>query len=347
MIRMKSVGELLQDTRKNQKLSIKQVSAAIKIREGMIDALEKSDYSLFASDMHLKSFLKSYAKYLGINPEKIMAMYRRERQIESEDNPKGKKVNLNVNTKKQIFSLSRLFSVSSIITIIGLIVIVVIISFFVQFWLKINTPPNLEIISPDNNQIIETKSFIIEGRTDSNEVTVALDGNTANFYDVGRFRLNAEFDSPGYQRFLITATNRLDISTTITLELTYTPREEVTPSPTPSPEPTTTETPSPSVSPTPSPTELEGANVIRFANDSSVNTEFELRIDDQEGQFQSVILAPDESNEFQFNSTLEVQNFNNELIQVFLNTSEDPLEGVNTDNFNISINSQNQIIITR
>jgi len=65
----RSVGELLRSTRESRKLSLSDVHQDTKMTIPVLRALEQDDFSPFESEIYLKGFLKTYAKYLGLDPE--------------------------------------------------------------------------------------------------------------------------------------------------------------------------------------------------------------------------------------------------------------------------------------
>jgi cytoskeletal protein RodZ len=65
----RSVGELLKSTRESRKLSLADVHQDTKMTIPVLRALEQDDFSPFESEIYLKGFLKTYAKYLGLDPE--------------------------------------------------------------------------------------------------------------------------------------------------------------------------------------------------------------------------------------------------------------------------------------
>lgn len=67
-----SVGELLRSTRESRKLSLTDVHQDTKMTIPVLRALEQDDFSPFESEIYLKGFLKSYAKYLGLDPEQVV-----------------------------------------------------------------------------------------------------------------------------------------------------------------------------------------------------------------------------------------------------------------------------------
>jgi cytoskeleton protein RodZ len=66
-----SVGELLRSTREAKKLSLSDVHRDTRMSLQVLRALEQDDFAAFESDTYLKGFLKSYAKYLGLEADEI------------------------------------------------------------------------------------------------------------------------------------------------------------------------------------------------------------------------------------------------------------------------------------
>jgi transcriptional regulator with XRE-family HTH domain len=82
---VQNVGDLLREKRRQLGKDIKEVAEHTKIRAEYLIALETGQYDKFASDVYAKGFLKKYAKYLGISPERASAMYRRESRPQQTD----------------------------------------------------------------------------------------------------------------------------------------------------------------------------------------------------------------------------------------------------------------------
>ncbi len=73
---MKQYGEYLKELREARGLSIEQVSEDTKIVTDVIEALENMNKEKMASEMHLVGFIKLYAKYLGGDEEKALALFK-------------------------------------------------------------------------------------------------------------------------------------------------------------------------------------------------------------------------------------------------------------------------------
>ena len=64
-------------SRESQNLSLKEVSERTKIREPLLRAIEEDRYEIIKYPAYLKGFLKTYAKYLGLNPDDIVRGYQK------------------------------------------------------------------------------------------------------------------------------------------------------------------------------------------------------------------------------------------------------------------------------
>ena len=72
---MKEIGKLLKERREKKKLSLAQAHAATKIQEKYLTALEEGNSKVFSAPVYYKSFLRSYAKYLKLDPELLIKQY--------------------------------------------------------------------------------------------------------------------------------------------------------------------------------------------------------------------------------------------------------------------------------
>ena len=73
---MTSLGEILAKERAARGLSIDEVSKVTKIQPKFIKALEAEDFKPFSAPIYIKGFLRTYAQYLGFEPEKILTAYK-------------------------------------------------------------------------------------------------------------------------------------------------------------------------------------------------------------------------------------------------------------------------------
>src|SRR4051794_40495137 len=59
-----------------QKIDIADVEAATKIRAKYLRALENEEFGLLPGNTFVKTFLRTYAEYLGLDPQLLLEEYR-------------------------------------------------------------------------------------------------------------------------------------------------------------------------------------------------------------------------------------------------------------------------------
>lgn len=69
---MKEIGESLKEARENIGLSIDEVSTDLKLRPSQLENIEQGNIDAFKDIFYLKSLIKEYAKYLGMNYEDMV-----------------------------------------------------------------------------------------------------------------------------------------------------------------------------------------------------------------------------------------------------------------------------------
>jgi cytoskeleton protein RodZ len=66
------IGVTLRDEREAQKLSVEEVALRLRLSEKQINALEADDFSIFGSAIFVRGFIKSYARFLSIDPQPLL-----------------------------------------------------------------------------------------------------------------------------------------------------------------------------------------------------------------------------------------------------------------------------------
>lgn len=69
---MKNIGTKLKDKREENGLSIEEVAEDLKMRPSQISSIEEGKTEDFKDVFYLKYFIRDYAKYLGLDSEKII-----------------------------------------------------------------------------------------------------------------------------------------------------------------------------------------------------------------------------------------------------------------------------------
>lgn len=196
---MKTAGQILKEARKKKQIELNEVAQETKIRKPYLLALEKDDFQSLPSIATIKGFIRNYAQFLGLRPERVIAVFKRDYRRAQE--------------QKGIFppriDLSEQFKWTprkTLITTIALFIIAFLAYLTYQYHGLLGRP-SLEIyLSADNQQITE-EQIVVKGKTDSDN-SVMINGNLAQVDDQGEFnyRLRLTF---GENKIVIEVVNRL------------------------------------------------------------------------------------------------------------------------------------------
>lgn len=177
---MRTVGQVLKEERERKFYTLDEIEKATKIRKELLSALEAGQYQKLPPQTFVQGFIKNYGKFLGLNPEKLLAVYRREfsegrnppRILESFSNPLDK----------------RKFKVTPAKALGGVILALIII-FFAYLWIEYRFlvgAPFLEVQKPIDQEAVTLPITQVLGRTDP-EAKVTINNQEIQVDATGKF----------------------------------------------------------------------------------------------------------------------------------------------------------------
>ena len=107
-----TLGVILQQARQAKHMKLPSISKKLRIKETYLEALEKGNYAVFPALVYGVGFLRSYAIFLGLNPDEMIARFHRETsdiQEESIDMPRSYDAGILPSFKTVVWSLLILF----------------------------------------------------------------------------------------------------------------------------------------------------------------------------------------------------------------------------------------------
>src|SRR3954467_5303091 len=84
---MASIGETLRAARMRQRLDIADVEERTKIRAKYLRALENEEFGMLPGGTFVKTFLRTYAEVLGLDPHVLVEEYRSSYEAGEEPEP--------------------------------------------------------------------------------------------------------------------------------------------------------------------------------------------------------------------------------------------------------------------
>jgi cytoskeletal protein RodZ len=185
-----TTGQLLRTRRVELGISLEQASQDTKITIGQLTALETNDYHSFDSYVFASGFIKIYAKYLNMQPEPLLALFRRDSAMANETtgNINKSKKSFRFNLRELQEKAKELLTPNNIFKIgISFFILITLIYLYINFY-KYQAKPTIEIFNPANNSTVTTQEISIDGITSANtdikinNQSVSVDENLAFTY---------------------------------------------------------------------------------------------------------------------------------------------------------------------
>lgn len=164
---MLTVGVILKKARNQEKKSIDDIAFETKIKPQYIEKIEANEFEGLVSSTAIKGFIRSYSNVLGLDGEKLVAIYRR--QIGETDKVIDKKAHV-ISTQGISITPQSIIAFG----VFGFLILVVGILIF-QFY-QVQQPPILDIVNPGTSPVtVESENYEIKGSTEDS-VIVTLNG---------------------------------------------------------------------------------------------------------------------------------------------------------------------------
>lgn len=211
---MKTTGQILRETRVSKKLDLADVAKITKIRPQFLDLLENDDYSHMPGGTVARGFIKNYARFLGLNSEHILAVFRRD----FVENQLGQIV-----PRGMVEPVDRISWWTPKSTVLAIVTFMfVLFSGYLIYQYRILTgPPSLQVLKPQVALTTSEPTVEISGITDP-EATLAVNSQLVVLEKGGRFYLRFPLH-PGPNQINVVATGKSGKTATISRSVTLTP----------------------------------------------------------------------------------------------------------------------------
>lgn len=204
---MRTVGQILKEERERKLYTLDEIEKITKIRRELLEALEKDEYQKLPPPTFVQGFIKNYGKFLNLDTQKLLAIYRRE-FAEGKNPPKILESFTNPLDKKR-FKLTPAKLISSL-------VVMLVVIFFTYLWFEYRFlvgEPFLEVSAPSDQLSTVNESIIVSGRTDP-ESKVTVNNQEIEVDSSGKFSQEIQLKEP-VNTISVSATARNGKSTKI------------------------------------------------------------------------------------------------------------------------------------
>jgi transcriptional regulator with XRE-family HTH domain len=207
-LKIETLSEYLGEIRAELGLSLEDVAEQIGIKPKFLEDLEEGKFLKLPPDVYVLGFLKQIGRRYNIESEVLIEQYKKERGIQKQLLERAKEEG---RWKKKIKDRV-VITPKSVSIFAGLVFVVATLGYIIWQVSSINKTPSLEIIEPQDRQIIKGSSVSIKGKTDPGmSVTV----NEQNIFvdSQGNFKTQLGITA-GPRDLTIAARNKFDKSIT-------------------------------------------------------------------------------------------------------------------------------------
>lgn len=216
-----TLGQKLKRARKKRKISLTEAEIETKIRSKFLESLENDDWINLPADAYTKGFVMRYARFLGLSEQESYDQYKRERSVfqsKSNDFLMPKK-----SVKEFKFIITPKFFVPALVALF----VIGIFSYIIYQVYGFAAAPELAIVSPNNNSILETEDIEIRGITSQN-ANVSVNEQMVSVSSDGKFITDYKLQN-GINVIQIKAMNKANKEKTLTYTVEYKPKTALVP----------------------------------------------------------------------------------------------------------------------
>lgn len=180
---MNTIGEILKTARKAKKITLIELERETKIKLDFIKLIEENAWDKLPAFPVVSGFIKNLAIILDILPENANAILRR-------DYPPKK---LPINPKPDV-KTSFIWSPKLAFSFGVLSLVLIVLSYLGYEYYKFVKPPDVEIVSPKENEIILNNRVLVSGKT-TTDIFLTVNNQPIILDQEGKFTIELQITS--------------------------------------------------------------------------------------------------------------------------------------------------------
>ena len=210
----RSLGCVLKTARSKADLTLEQAEANTKIPQKYLEALDTGNYNRLPAEAYNLGYVRCYAEYLKLNPNKIISAYKEERSRIWHQND----TSVSLSPKKagdwQFLITPKLIGIISLVVVFGAI------GFNIANKLRqFAEPPMLEVTSVPGEFTSDKDQIILSGTT-SDGAVLTVNSEPIFVTPDGHFTQSVQLN-PGVNEIVLQAKNRAEKISLKTIKVLY------------------------------------------------------------------------------------------------------------------------------
>lgn len=213
--RKRTLGAILKAARSKAGLTVEQAEKQTKIASKYLLALESGQYNKMPAEAYNIGYVRCYAEFLKLKPEKIIQLYKLERSNQR-FKPSAAVTQLG---PKRLGDWSFLVT-PKLLGVVGMLAVFGVISGYIIFQIKkFAEPPILEITNVPAEFTSNKDTVLLEGRTAEGAI-LSMNAEPIFVSSTGNFSQDVQL-TPGLNQILIQAKNRANKESRLMVKILY------------------------------------------------------------------------------------------------------------------------------
>lgn len=195
-----TIGELLHAERTAHRMSIAELAKRTRIRPEYLEALEEDNFVVLPAATFVQGYIKAYSQVFGLDYRPLLGLLRRDYK----EGHRGQLVSrefLRPVLKKRHISTS----ITGVIAVLA-VVFVVIVGYVGVQWYQLSQPPEVTLISPEENEVVAAQ-VEIAGQTEP-EAVVEVNDQPVALQPDGTFSAQIILPREGINTITVEASDR-------------------------------------------------------------------------------------------------------------------------------------------
>lgn len=179
----KTLSEIFKDVRVKRKISLAEAEVGTKVRTRFLSAIEEGKWDTLPQSAYVRGFISAYSKFLELDTKEMLKLFDSEMLFRKKE--ESQKISYNQSIKEtKVLITPKLIAYSSVV-----ILVLAMFSYIVYQLFSFAGAPDLKIISPQNNIVMDSDSLNLVGVTDIDTFITVNDENVPVSSD-GKFVLD-------------------------------------------------------------------------------------------------------------------------------------------------------------
>ena len=203
-LQIETLSEYLREIRKDRGLSVPEVAAQTGIKQQFLEFTEAGEFQKLPPDVYVIGFLTELGRLYGIEPEVLIAQFKKERGMVDPKHRAGRISEFSwQQLAKNIIITPKLVSVAA-----AALFLLVTVGYVIFQLISINSPPRLSVDEPKSGSVVNDSTVTASGRTEAG-VSLTINDQAVFVDSEGKFEAKLGI-SPGQNELILKARDKFD-----------------------------------------------------------------------------------------------------------------------------------------